>query len=341
MILLASTSDKIRLVTSAAGEIDVHASWVDNNAGSITPGRTNPAAITSATTTDIVASPGSSTYRAIKYLSIINHHASISNDVEVYHTDGTNENELIRTSLAPYESLTFVDGSGWERKNSAGITVSGANAGAPDIQTFTSGGTWTKPTTFTPKVVIVEMIGAGGGGGAGASLATAVVAKGGGGGGGGAYMNARFAASDLSSTVAVGIGAGGSPGARGAAGAAGGSGGAGGNSTFGSYLTAYGGGGGAGGAISAATTGGGGGGGAGGAGGSTSGTSGGTGGVPTSATNGSGGQGVTGTAAVSTTANAENGGGGGAGSPNPPAAASLGGSSLRGGAGGGLSLIHI
>ena len=115
MILLASTSDKIRLVTSAAGDIDVHASWVDNNAGAITPGRTNTAAITTATTTDIIASPAASTYRAVKYLSILNHSSTISNDIEVYHTDGTNENELIRTSLAPFESLTFVAGSGRER----------------------------------------------------------------------------------------------------------------------------------------------------------------------------------------------------------------------------------
>ena len=31
MLLLASTSDKIQLVTGSAGDIDVHASWVDNN----------------------------------------------------------------------------------------------------------------------------------------------------------------------------------------------------------------------------------------------------------------------------------------------------------------------
>ena len=43
MILLTSTSDKIRLTTGSAGAIDVHASYVDDNSGTITPGRTNTA----------------------------------------------------------------------------------------------------------------------------------------------------------------------------------------------------------------------------------------------------------------------------------------------------------
>jgi len=51
MLILSSTSDIIRVVTSAAADVDVHASWVDNASGTITPGRTNTAPITTATTT--------------------------------------------------------------------------------------------------------------------------------------------------------------------------------------------------------------------------------------------------------------------------------------------------
>lgn len=62
MINLASTSDKLQVVTDVAGsDIRVHASWVDLNGTTVTPGRTNTPGITTATTTDVVASPAAST----------------------------------------------------------------------------------------------------------------------------------------------------------------------------------------------------------------------------------------------------------------------------------------
>ena len=89
MIILASTSSKLQVVTgSAVSTQQVHVSWVDNNAGTITPGATNTL-ITTATTTDVVAAPGSSTYRNIKFLSVHNDGAS-SNTITIQHTDGTN-----------------------------------------------------------------------------------------------------------------------------------------------------------------------------------------------------------------------------------------------------------
>ena len=54
MIFLTSTSDIIQVITSAAGSIRVHSTWIDNASGTVTPGRTNLAAITSATTTTAV-----------------------------------------------------------------------------------------------------------------------------------------------------------------------------------------------------------------------------------------------------------------------------------------------
>jgi len=43
MLLLTSTSDLVQVVTGQAVTTDVHASWVDNASGTITPGRTNTA----------------------------------------------------------------------------------------------------------------------------------------------------------------------------------------------------------------------------------------------------------------------------------------------------------
>jgi len=107
MLYLSSTSDKIQVVTDASATIKVHASWADNNAGTITPGRTNTANISSATTTDVVAAPASSQQRCVRLLSIRNQHASTSCNVDVIHTDGANARELIRANLLAGESLVL------------------------------------------------------------------------------------------------------------------------------------------------------------------------------------------------------------------------------------------
>jgi hypothetical protein len=113
MILLTSTSDKLRITTSAAVTTDVHASWIDNAAGTITPGRTN-SAITTATTTDIVAPPAVSTQRNIKTLHVRNKHATLSQQITVIHTDGTTAVELHSCTLTAGQALQYVDGQGFE-----------------------------------------------------------------------------------------------------------------------------------------------------------------------------------------------------------------------------------
>lgn len=99
-----------------------------------------------------------------------------------------------------------------------------------DTQTFTANGTWTKPNV-TGTFVVVRCWGAGGSGGGGSGTGSN-------GGGGGGFNEQIFLFSELTSTVSVTIGAGGT------AVASGNTGNAGGNTTFGAYLTAYGGGGG-------------------------------------------------------------------------------------------------
>ncbi len=110
-MLLTSTSDKLRLVTAVAGDVRVQASYVDLSGSTVTPGRLN-SSISTATTTDIVASPASSTQRKIKYVSIWNDSSSATNSVTVQHTDGTTVVDIYVVSLPSQSGLTYVDGQG-------------------------------------------------------------------------------------------------------------------------------------------------------------------------------------------------------------------------------------
>lgn len=108
MILLASTASKLQVVTGAAVTTAVHASWVDNASGTVTPGATNTP-ISTATTTDVVAAPGASTYRNIKFLAVRNTHASSSQTVTIQHTDGTNVVPLWAGTLLAGMSVNIDD----------------------------------------------------------------------------------------------------------------------------------------------------------------------------------------------------------------------------------------
>lgn len=120
MLLLTSTSDIIRIVTaSAVSTINVHASYVDNASGVITPGRTNTN-ITTATTTTIVASPGASTQRNVKTIYIENNNASTSQVVTVQHFDGTTNSDIIQVTLGASENLNMRDDGSWVHRDAQG-----------------------------------------------------------------------------------------------------------------------------------------------------------------------------------------------------------------------------
>lgn len=113
MLLLTSVSDLVQVITGAAGTIAVHTDWMDNLSGTVTPGRTNTAAITSATTTTVVASPASSTQRNTKGISISNTDASVTNPITVQHTDGTTVEVLWKGSLLAGERVIFDENGDW------------------------------------------------------------------------------------------------------------------------------------------------------------------------------------------------------------------------------------
>lgn len=120
MLLLTSTSDIIRVVTGASvSTITVHASWVDNASGTITPGRTNTN-ISTATTTTVVAAPGASTQRNVKALMITNNNATTSCQVTVQHFDGTTSTDLMGVTLKAGENVILNEYGEWIHHDSQG-----------------------------------------------------------------------------------------------------------------------------------------------------------------------------------------------------------------------------
>jgi hypothetical protein len=132
MLILASTNDLVRVITSAAAQIEVHTSWVDLNGTTVTPGRTNTPFITTATTTTVVASPAASTVRNVKHLNITNDHASASCIVTVDHFDGTTAIELMSFILLPGENMIFNEDGRWAHRDAQGAEYPPSGKGAYD-----------------------------------------------------------------------------------------------------------------------------------------------------------------------------------------------------------------
>jgi hypothetical protein len=97
----------------------VVAAWVDLTTSAYAPGVT-PTAITTATTTDVVAAPASSTQRQVKTLSIRNKSTSTSNTISVILDDSGTDYVLHVALLAPGDTLVYTDADGWRDHDSAG-----------------------------------------------------------------------------------------------------------------------------------------------------------------------------------------------------------------------------
>lgn len=207
MLLLTSTSDLIQCVTNTAATLDVHASWVDNASGTITPGRTLTA-ISSGLTTTIVAAPGSSTQRNVQTLTLTNRDAALSDTITVQQVGGATTVDVGPTFvLAPGEYAQWLDGVGWRTFDNRGNAKVTINVAGRWLKTtvLTSGTTHT--TQNDTRTIFLRMLAGGGGGGACTTAITNSAAAGGGSAGG--YAEKTFTVQgNTAYTYAIGGGGG-------------------------------------------------------------------------------------------------------------------------------------
>lgn len=120
MILLTGASDVLRLVTTGTANLDVVAGYADHASGSISPGR-SVVTIGSATTTNIVGSPGTNTQRTVRFLSVRNRHASTANTITLQVFDGSTAYEIQKITLAAGEALIYDEAAGFAYLSALGL----------------------------------------------------------------------------------------------------------------------------------------------------------------------------------------------------------------------------
>jgi hypothetical protein len=205
MLLMTGTSDLIRAVVTGPATVDFHASWVDNAAGTITPGRTNTA-VSSAATYTLIAGPGASTQRNAQTITGANRSALSNATITIQHYDGSTSIDIIPAFvLASGEHFEWLDGSGFKLFDSGGqqkvlFTVPGRLLRT----TFLTSGS--SHTTHREARFLFAQIQAGGGGG-GATTTGATNSAAGGGGSSGGYAEKAFnVTGNTAYTYAIGAG---------------------------------------------------------------------------------------------------------------------------------------
>lgn len=205
MILLLGTTDSLAVITaSGVVNIDMHCSYMDYNAGAVTPGSTNNVVSTAATTT-VAAAPGSGIQRNVKALIIHNTHASSSNLVTIQVVSGATAVLYAYTLLAG-ETLQYYDTLGFQVMDASGALKLAPGTGRFLKRTVYTSGTNTFTPTPSSKTLMVQVQGGGGGGGASGTGNAGNNNAGGGGGSGSLTIKQYVVSAAATYTATVGGG---------------------------------------------------------------------------------------------------------------------------------------
>lgn len=122
MLVLSGTTHQVRLtlgVATTTNPVDIVFSYVDVTT---TSAAATGSSTTKSTTTaaDVLGSPGASTQRVVKYLSLCNTD-TVSCTATFFHYDGTNARRLWRGVLAAHESVVYTETAGWVVFDNTGL----------------------------------------------------------------------------------------------------------------------------------------------------------------------------------------------------------------------------
>lgn len=127
MLILRATGDLLRVITTVGGsQIEAHVSYVDILDSAAPPvvqfvDVVNTANISTATTTTILDCTTANHARRVLYASLHNNHASVTEVVEVIHSDGTTVRALIHATLLAGETLIYNGVGTWLHYTSDGV----------------------------------------------------------------------------------------------------------------------------------------------------------------------------------------------------------------------------
>jgi hypothetical protein len=137
-MILSATTDKVQVITSLGStiDLDVITHFTDRNqsTGVIGAADRKVTTISSAATTDVVASPGATTTRSVRELTIRNAHATIPVEVVVQFNANGTLYEMYQARLFPTEMLQYTAREGFKiiartaRINASRVYHSAGNA---------------------------------------------------------------------------------------------------------------------------------------------------------------------------------------------------------------------
>ena len=120
MILLTTTNDIIRVVTTTSASTEYVVGFVDLDDTVLVGPGSNQGNIASATTTTIVFAPASSQQRKVQSIWLTNVSTTTANTVTLVKDVSATQYRLCQATLGPGESIQYVDGAGFSVRDANG-----------------------------------------------------------------------------------------------------------------------------------------------------------------------------------------------------------------------------